>query len=547
MLSTRTGESPPYLNPVADFSPAINLPTLGLRVMNSPQITPALAHELRSPLAAVVGTIDVLVDAWDSLEREELVELLGIARSEAAHLMQLVEHARRGSDERGPVVLADVARRALERFPDVEARTYVRFDRRVVAWSDHNRVDQIVTNLFQNIERYAPEGDVELTVHDSGSVVELLCRDSGPGIPPEQADSIFSERSGGSGRGLHVGLALSRRIAQDLDGDLELAGGDGPGASFRLTLPAASTGVVAGAGEISARTPRARMLIDIADAVLEPSPGRIEIGLQRLATTLLDAVSVRLLTRRGDRFHPLTESSLTAGIPSTELGIIHPGSAIEVRGADWWRPLTGTEHGIAIRLNSGAVETVLVVGLPTDSTVSTDSPVLRSLGVVAGLAVERSMLSEELERQRQFQTLVLESLPIAVSVFAGDPPVLVAENAAERRLLGIEKDEERPYNLDSSQRVFDVRFADGTPLTVENAPVTEAIRQGRRNGPIFLKLTRSDGTEVFTRTYCVPFQGVGGMTGAIVTSEPVEHPLIESVSTFLASGRGETPSPTLDR
>ena len=117
----------------------------------------------------------------------------------------------------------------------------------------------------------------------------------------------------------------------------------------------------------------------------------------------------------------------------------------------------------------------------------------------------------------------MESLPIAISVFAGDPPRVVDWNRRERRMLGIHEDGERPGDLGASQHKYEVRFADGTPLTVDNAPVTAAIRTGRSMGPFLLVLRRADGTEITTRTYCAPFFDENGdVAGAVVTSEELD-------------------------
>ncbi len=115
----------------------------------------------------------------------------------------------------------------------------------------------------------------------------------------------------------------------------------------------------------------------------------------------------------------------------------------------------------------------------------------------------------------------MDALPIAVSVFAGDPPVLIDANQQERAMLGM-PDREASPELEQRQRHFDVRFADGSALTVDNAPVSAAIRTGERAGPFLLRVRRQDGSEIVTRTHCAPFDfpGRDGL-GAVVTSEVV--------------------------
>ncbi|HEX6909290.1 MAG TPA: ATP-binding protein, partial [Longimicrobium sp.] len=65
--------------------------------------------------------------------------------------------------------------------------------------------------------------------------------DTGPGIPPEKRESIFDEFSrlhDGTGiQGHGLGLAISRRVARLLGGDLDVTGGEGEGATFSLWLP----------------------------------------------------------------------------------------------------------------------------------------------------------------------------------------------------------------------------------------------------------------------------------------------------------------------
>ncbi len=124
--------------------------------------------------------------------------------------------------------------------------------------------------------------------------------------------------------------------------------------------------------------------------------------------------------------------------------------------------------------------------------------------------------------ERRLRVSVMEALPIAISVFAGDPPQVIDWNEQERRLLGLEDDSLRPVDLVESQKRFNVRFADGTPLDLDNAPATQAIRSGRSAGPFLLRVRRLDGTEVYTRTYCAPFfDEQGRVAGAVVTSEEV--------------------------
>lgn len=171
------------------------------------------------------------------------------------------------------------------------------------------------------------------------------------------------------------------------------------------------------------------------------------------------------------------------------------------------------------------VVAVLAVGwkgadmLPTGSAAN----VAEALAELTESAIARTALTRDVAFERRLRASVLDELPIAVSVFAGDPPEVVDWNRKERELLGIVDDAMRPHNLVESQHAFNVRFADGTPLTLDNSPVTTALRSGKTTGPFILLVERADGGQVHTRTYCAPFfDGKGNVAGAVVTSEPLD-------------------------
>jgi PAS domain-containing protein len=150
---------------------------------------------------------------------------------------------------------------------------------------------------------------------------------------------------------------------------------------------------------------------------------------------------------------------------------------------------------------------------------------------LVSFALDRSTLSRDAAMERELRSLVMESLPIAISVFMGDPPRVVDWNRQERRMLGLDDDIQRPSELDATQGLFDVRFVDGTPLTVDNAPVTLAIRSGEAAGPFYLRVRRLDGSETITRTHCAPFVDPDGrVAGAVVTSEEVDMAPVQAMS-----------------
>jgi signal transduction histidine kinase len=117
--------------------------------------------------------------------------------------------------------------------------------------------EQVLFNLVNNACKYAAGADdkrIHLRAEPDGSTVALRVADHGPGLPPTVRRRLFepfsksAEEAAGSAPGVGLGLALSRRLARDMGGDLRLEHGNGhvaeggaepDGACFVLSLPTA--------------------------------------------------------------------------------------------------------------------------------------------------------------------------------------------------------------------------------------------------------------------------------------------------------------------
>lgn len=118
----------------------------------------------------------------------------------------------------------------------------------ILVRADQTRVRQIVANLLSNAIKFTPAGGVvELGVGaPEGGYGIAWVRDTGPGIPPEDQERIFRpyEQVAGvaQGRGVGLGLSLSRQLARLMGGDLTVESRPGAGATFILRLPLESSG-----------------------------------------------------------------------------------------------------------------------------------------------------------------------------------------------------------------------------------------------------------------------------------------------------------------
>ena len=112
----------------------------------------------------------------------------------------------------------------------------------LLAYGEQRGVVQILVNLIGNAVRHSPERKpVRITAeHRAGNTI-IHVADSGPGIDPADQQRIFErfEQATSDQGGAGLGLAISRRLARSMGGEIELVSAPGHGARFSLSLPAA--------------------------------------------------------------------------------------------------------------------------------------------------------------------------------------------------------------------------------------------------------------------------------------------------------------------
>jgi signal transduction histidine kinase len=220
-----------------------------------------VSHDVKNPLGAARGYAELLETGIKGpLNEGQMRFVAGIRRSidgALAILADLLDLARADSGglsvERVPADLARVASEAGEDHrPAAAAAGHViecSMEGPVRVYTDPGRVRQVLGNLLSNAIKYTPApGRITVRAErvdgDSarpGDWAVIRVTDSGPGIPPDKRDAIFDEFSrlhdGTSIQGHGLGLAISRRVARLLGGDLDVTGKEGEGATFTLWLP----------------------------------------------------------------------------------------------------------------------------------------------------------------------------------------------------------------------------------------------------------------------------------------------------------------------
>jgi two-component system, NtrC family, sensor histidine kinase HydH len=209
------------------------------------RLAAALAHEIRNPLGAIAGSIELLRTGGTLSEEDQ--KLCEIVEREAARLNDLVgdmlDLSRPRAPAKVPVDLVPIAKEVVVlaarsgRGADVSTR-YEGPDA-AFALADAAQVRQVTWNLVRNAIQASPAGDEVLvrirTEGADGHVLEV--GDHGPGIPPEQRDRIFDAFFTTRSQGMGIGLAVVKRILDDHGFAVEVLGQEGPGTVIRVVIP----------------------------------------------------------------------------------------------------------------------------------------------------------------------------------------------------------------------------------------------------------------------------------------------------------------------
>ena len=224
------------------------------------------SHEFRTPLNIIVGYAEVLRSGdlgpltADGERHVRLIERAAVGLSDmVADVLQYAKldvGARDVVDERIGVagLVREMERVATLVLDDKPVAFAAVLDPTVAEIrTDGGKLRTIVRNLVANAAKFTAEGTITLRVLRRGERLRIEVKDTGPGIRAEDEDVIFEpfrQLDGSSTRehgGVGLGLALSRRLARTLGGDLQIESEPETGATFVLTLPAEGVEEAAGA------------------------------------------------------------------------------------------------------------------------------------------------------------------------------------------------------------------------------------------------------------------------------------------------------------
>lgn len=215
---------------------------------------PPLDDLLRDPLTSIIGQAEEIAARSQGPLRTDYAGYGTDIATAARHLLQVLSALGSGASGDPDTAVAtgevlDLAELVLDAASLLQADASSRRilldiggEGSVQARGQPRAITQILVNLIGNALRFSPEGGTVTLLLERGTMALVTVTDQGPGVALADRVRIFERFEQGTearGGSAGLGLAISRRLARDMGGEVELLDLPGPGAAFRLTLPLA--------------------------------------------------------------------------------------------------------------------------------------------------------------------------------------------------------------------------------------------------------------------------------------------------------------------
>lgn len=212
------------------------------------------SHELRTPVAAIIGYASMLNESWDDLDSETGKLYAERVDNNAQRLASLVEHLldfsrleQHGADAGDQLVLdlgaevQEVLDANIDLTPDHQLLAGL--ESGVLVAGSRLAIERVLVNLVGNAAKYSPAGSTIRVRVERGETARLIVDDEGPGVPEEEREQIFSRFFRGKGdavirtRGAGLGLAIVTEFAASMGGEVSIDSAPSGGTRFEVSYP----------------------------------------------------------------------------------------------------------------------------------------------------------------------------------------------------------------------------------------------------------------------------------------------------------------------
>jgi signal transduction histidine kinase len=209
------------------------------------RVAAGLVHDLSHPVQNIANSCKLLFRAWDDQEyREEFRRTVDRETHAVKNVLEDLKNIARPIPlERVPMDLGEEARQAAEGMRPEAAQAGVSLQVEalpgpMVVNANPYALGRVYRNLLQNaIQATASGGSIVVRSGRENGRVSVEVEDTGTGIPPERLQTIFDDYYTTKRRGLGLGLAISRRLVEQLDGTIAVRSELGKGTVFTVSFP----------------------------------------------------------------------------------------------------------------------------------------------------------------------------------------------------------------------------------------------------------------------------------------------------------------------
>ena len=211
----------------------------------------SLSHELKTPIATIIGAVDILKDSGDSMSRDQRVDLYSEMEIAGSRLNNQVENLLNMSRLESGILkinsdwadLNELIYSVIRKVPEVEKHQvlFLADDKAPLFKLDSGFIETTLYCLIQNAVRYTAEGsEIQILTRYEDEWLEILVSDSGQGIPEEESDMVFEKfyrraNSGNGGTGL--GLSIAKGLVEAHRGEIIVRKSKQGGAEFVIRIP----------------------------------------------------------------------------------------------------------------------------------------------------------------------------------------------------------------------------------------------------------------------------------------------------------------------